>query len=56
MLGFVQKAHLNHEILDAPVEDGVGVVPALRQDEEVLAGAGRQVAVQLQVEVSQVGV
>lgn len=55
-LGDEQKAHLNHEVLDAPVKDGVGIVSALRQDEEVLAGAGRQIAVQLQVKVSQVGV
>lgn len=50
------SAHLDHEVLYASVENGVSVVTALRQDEEVLAGAGSQVAVQLQVEVSQVGV
>lgn len=38
------------------MEDGVVVVPALGQHEEVLARARRHVAVQLQVEVAQAGV
>lgn len=38
------------------MEDGVGVVPALRQHEEVLACARREIAVQLQIEVAQIRV
>ena len=48
--------YLYHEVLDVPMEDGVCVVATLRQDEEVLAGARRQVTMQLQVEIPQVGV
>ena len=48
--------YLYHEVFDVSVEDGVCVVAALREDEEVLAGAGGQVAVQFQVKVPQVGV
>lgn len=50
------KLHLYHEAADGPVEDGVLVVPAFREHEEVLTGARRYVAVQLQVEISQAGV
>ncbi len=49
----VLAAHLDHEALDAAVEDRVGVVAALGQHQEVFAGARRNVAVQLQVEVAQ---
>lgn len=49
-------AHLDHEVADAAVEGGVGVVARLGQNEEVLAGAGHDVAVQLQIEVPQAGV
>lgn len=52
----IVHAHLNHEILDASVENGVSVVTTLGQNKEVLTGAGSQVAVELQVQVSQVGV
>ena len=48
--------YLYHEVFDASVEDGVCIVATLRQDEEVLASPGSQVAVQLQVQIPQVGV
>ena len=38
------------------MEDGVCVVAPLSKDEEVLAGAWGQVTVQLQIEVTEVGV
>ena len=46
---------LYHEVLDISVKNGVCVVAAFRQDEEVLAGPRRKVTMQLQVEVAQVG-
>jgi len=49
-------AHLDHEVLDAAVEGGAVVVALCREPQEVLARAGRDVAVQLQVEVAHVGV
>lgn len=50
------KAHLEHEIAYTAVEDGVGVVVGLDQDEEILAGAGHNVTVQLQVQIPKAGV
>ncbi len=47
---------LDHEVSYAAMEDGVTVVAGLSQDKKVLAGAGGNVAVQLQIEVSQAGV
>jgi hypothetical protein len=45
--------HLYHEVLDAPVEDGVVVVPHLTQAYEVFTRARDQVAVKFNVEVTQ---
>jgi hypothetical protein len=51
-----RPAHLYHEVLDAPVEDGAVVVAHLRQCQEVLTGAGHDVRVELHVDVAQGGV
>ena len=51
-----QMADLDHEVADAAMENGSSVVPTLSQDKEVLAGAWGDVTVQLQVQVSQIGV
>lgn len=51
-----KAAHLDHEVLDVAVEGRAAEVPALRQRQKVLAGARRDVAVQLDVEVAQGGV
>lgn len=49
-----RHAYLDHEVLDAAVELGSGVVAHGTQGKEVFASPGNDVAVQLQVEVSQV--
>mmetsp|Transcript_36702 Transcript_36702/g.103578 ORF Transcript_36702/g.103578 Transcript_36702/m.103578 type:complete len:267 (+) Transcript_36702:174-974(+) len=49
-------AALDHETLDATVEHGAIVVALLTQLQEVLAGPGHQVAVELDVEIPQIGV
>ena len=55
---FIQgmAAHLDHEALYAAVEDCIRVVTALGQHQKVLAGARRNVAVQLQIEVAKIRV
>ena len=53
---YQEMTHLYHEVLDVSVENGICVVAAFRQDEEVLASAGRKVTMQLQVEISKIGV
>jgi len=50
------QEHLDHEVLDAPVEHRARVVAAVGEDHEVLAGPRRDVAVHLQVEIAQVRV
>ena len=47
----VQGLHLDHEVPDAAMEGGAGVVPTLSKDQKVLAGARGNVTVQLQVDV-----
>ena len=49
----LEVPHLDHEALDASVKDGVLVVAALRQHQEIFAGAGRHITVQLQIQIPQ---
>ena len=49
-------AALDHEALDVPVEGGPVVGPAGGEGQEVLAGEGRRVAAELELEVAQGGV
>ncbi len=50
------KSHLDHEALDASVKDCILVVTALSQHQKIFTGAGRDIAVQLQVQVPKAGV
>lgn len=47
-----KQAYLDHEVFDAAVELCAGVVPLVRQHEEVFGGPRRQVRVQLDVQVA----